>query len=387
MFGRDVVIAGIHATEQGAHLDHRTSADLIVEAVRGALADACIDRHEVDGAAVEWPGPGGGRFDGATWARLLGTPMRWVSGDGMDASGIRGITKAAAAIASGCCDVAIVGGGRAGPWSLDGRAVGSELGHEFSDTWGAFVPAHFAFVAQRHMHVFGTTSEQLATVAATIRNHGHANPEAVMFGRGPYTADDVLASRLIASPFHLLDLCLVAEGGAAVVLTTAERARDLPKPAISLLGLATEARGVSYANPARLEEVRELGRSVAARAFGEAGVAPMDVDVFSLYDPNSFEILHQLELLGLCADGEGAALVGDGRAIGPDGAHPVNLDGGTLSYSWNGHQQMTLKIIDCVRQLRGEAAVHQLASPEVAVATNAGSAAQHYEMAVLGRSR
>lgn len=174
---------------------------------------------------------------------------------------------------------------------------------EFADVWGSYVVAQFALVAARHMHEYGTTSRQLAEVAATIRNNGTTNPEAMMFGRGPYTADDVLASRMVATPFHLLDCCIVGEGGAALVVTTAERARDLPNPPVAVLGGGMEYHQAAYANPALHREVGQLGRDAATRAYAMAGAGPHDVDVFSLYDPNSFEIIRQLEVLGVCGKG------------------------------------------------------------------------------------
>lgn len=188
---------------------------------------------------------------------------------------------------------------------------------EFADVWGSYVVAQFALVAARHMHEYGTTSRQLAEVAATIRNNGTTNPEAMMYGRGPYTADDVLASRMVATPFHLLDCCIVGEGGAAMVVTTAERARDLPHVPVAVLGGGMEYHQAAYANPALHREVGRLGRDAATRAYAMAGVGPPDVDVFSLYDPNSFEIIRQLEALGLCGEGEGGPLAASGAiAVG-----------------------------------------------------------------------
>jgi acetyl-CoA acetyltransferase len=242
----------------------------------------------------------------------------------------------------------------------------------------------FANIAQRHMAEFGTSPEQLATVAATIRNHGSANPAAVMYGRGPYTVDDILASPMVASPLHLLDVCLVAQGGAAVVITTAERARDLRHPPVAILGASSEMRQGQWSGLPRYEDVRGVGADAVERAFGMAALKPSDVDLFNLYDPTSFEVIRQFELLGLCGEGEGGAFVEDGT-LDRTGACPTNLDGGLLSYTWNIVQQMTLKIVESVIQLRGDAGGRQLGRVEVALATNSGSAAQHFEAALLGR--
>ncbi len=378
----DVAIVGVYATEQGRQLPHRTALDLAQEAVFGAITDAGLTLADVDGAAADWPGPGGHPGDAGSWAGVFGHPLSWTSDGMLDAAGSRGILKAAAAIDAGLCDVAVVGGGMAGRYA-GGASVGPGLAPlEFTDVWGAYVAPLFALVATSHMHEFGTTPEQVALAAATIRNNGHVNPEATMYGRGPYTVADVLASPMIASPLHRLEICLSGEGGAAVVLTSAARAKDLPHPVVRVLGGAMEFTGGPYVAPPQYREVGRLGARATRRALSMAGVGVADVDVFNLYDPNSFEIIRQVEVLGLCGEGEGGAFIEDGN-IGLDGRHPINPDGGCLAYAWNGTQQMTLKAVESVRQLRGWA-VNQIPGATVAVAANAGSAAGHYEIAILG---
>jgi len=243
----------------------------------------------------------------------------------------------------------------------------------------------FAMIAQRHMAQFGTTAEQIASVSAAIRNQGNSNPEAIMFGKGTYTVEDILASPMVASPLHRLDTCLVGEGGAAFVVTTVERARDLRHSPVLVLGGGMEFAGAPYANAPTYREVGQLGRTAADRAFELAGIGVHDVDVFCLYDPNSFEIIRQMEVLGLCDEGEGGPFVTHGE-LSPTGQHPVNPDGGCLSYAWNGTQQLSLKVVEAVRQLRG-AAVHQVTGAETAAVSNAGSGAAHYELAILGIDR
>jgi acetyl-CoA acetyltransferase len=377
---RHVAIAGVYATRQAWSIPGSSDFDITVEAVIGALADAGLAPSDVDGAGLEWSLPGAQHGDAQHWARLLGGPLRYVAEGVQDTAGVRGVTKAAAAVAAGLCDVAVVGGGTAGPHP-EGM-IGKES--EFHTPYGAYTVPLFANVAQRHMFQFGTTPEQLATVAATIRNHGSANPAAVMYGKGPYTAEDVLASRVVASPLHLLDVCLVAQGGAAVVITTADRARDLRHPPVAILGASSEMRQGQWSGLARYEDVRHVGADAVERAFGMAALKPSDVDLFNLYDPTSFEVIRQFELLGLCGEGEGGAFV-QGATLGRAGDCPTNLDGGLLSYTWNMVQQMTLKIVESVIQLRGDAGSRQLGGVEVALATNSGSAAQHFEAALLGR--
>ncbi|MGD9990669.1 thiolase family protein [Pseudonocardia sp.] len=374
-------MAGVYATRQARSLAPATSLELILEAVRGAVADAGLELGDVDGVAVDWPGPGGLVGDCASWAPVIGHELAWVGSAQLDNAGARGVLKAAAAIQAGLCDVAVVGGGQSGAYTsnVDPGAV-----TEFVTWTGASVMAQFALVAQRHMHEFGTTPEQLATVAATIRNNGSVNPEAIMFERGPYGVRDVLASRFVAEPLHLLDCCLVGEGAAAVVLVAADRRPDLRQPAVELLGGGMGFGDGGYVAPPSLTKARAVGTSAARRMFGLAGVRPSDVDVFCLYDATSFEVIHHLETLGVCEFGEGGPFVESG-AIGRDGSAPVNPDGGCLAFAWNGTQQMTLKVIECIRQLRGTAVNPVDRDVDVAVATNAGSGANHIEMAVFGK--
>lgn len=377
----DVAVVGVYATEQG-RLPHRTGLDLAQEAVFGAIADAGLTPGDVDGVAADWPGPGGSPGEPGSWARVFGRNLAWVSDGMLDTSGSRGLLKAAAAIDAGLCDVVVVGGGMAGQFARGG-SVGPGLSPlEFTDVWGAYVVPLFALIATSHMHEFGTTAEQISTVAATVRNNGHVNPEAVMYGRGPYTVADILASPMLASPLHRLHICLAAEGGAAMVLAHIDRARDLKHRPVRVLGGGLEFSGAPYVDPPQYRTVGRLGADAAGRALRQAGIDVTDVDVFNLYDPNAFEIIRQIEVLGLCGEGEGGPFVESGH-IALDGPQPVNPDGGCLSYAWNGTQQMTLKVIECVRQLRGQA-VNQVPDARLALAATAGSAAGHYEISVLG---
>lgn len=378
----EVAVVGVYATQQARRIPDKSSFDLCLESLDGALADAGLSRADVDGMAVEWPGPGGIAGDISSWARVLGHDLSWVSEGFMDNSGARGVLKAAAAISGGLCEVAVVGGAQTGMFSSG--PVQLDLTLEFTDLWDAYVVPMFALVAARHMYEYGTTAEQLATVAVSIRNLGYTNPEAVMFGKPAITVDDVLSSRMIASPFHMLDLCINAEGGGAVVLTSVDRARDLRQPAVTVLGGGTQLHQAPYKNPPLYRDVGQVGGAAMRRALGQAGLTVADLDVLSLYDPNSFEIIRQLEALGVCAIGEGGAYVED-VGIGLGSPLPVNPDGGLLSYAWNGLQHQTLRVVELVRQLRGTA-VHQVDGARTGLAANAGSAPGHQSIIVLGRS-
>lgn len=378
---REVAVVGVHATEQAWKLQGRQAFDLTVEALDGALTDAGLQRSDLDGVALDWLGPGGVPGEASSWARVLGHDVAWTSDGYMDTSGVRGVLKGAAAIAAGLCEVVALGGAGVGA-----RSTGTPVTpprSEFTDVWGAYVLPLFGLVAARHMYEFGTTPEHLAAVAVTIRNLGYANPEAVMFGKAPISIEDVLESRMVSSPFHLLDCCIAAEGGAALILTSVERARDLQQPVVAILGGGMQASFGPYSNPALYRDIRMLGVTAAERALATAGMTIADIDVLSIYDANSFEVIRQLEILGVCSEGEGGPYIHD-VGIGLESPLPVNLDGGCLSYAWSGTQQQTLKVIDIVRQLRGTA-VHQVNNAQAGLATNAGTGAGHIEVAVLGK--
>jgi acetyl-CoA acetyltransferase len=174
---------------------------------------------------------------------------------------------------------------------------------------------------------------------------------------------------MIADPFHLLDCSLTTEGGAGLVITSIERSRDLPGPKAYLLGGADETRGTGYARPPLLEDWGWVGEHAAKRAFGMAGITPFDVDVCELYDPFSFEIIHQFEAFGFCAKGEGGEFVMDGR-IRPGGQFPICTDGGLLSFSHNGQVQMLQRVIEAVHQVRGTAGERQVPGARTALASN-----------------
>ena len=355
-----------------------------MEAADGALADAGLTHGEVDGAAILWPGPGGIPKETGSWASYFRNPLAFTQEHWSDVAGARGLLKAAAAIEAGLCDTVVIGSGSVNEFGGD-SAVGAGDGVEFADPYGSTAMAQFALVAQRYMHEFDVAPEKIAHVAAVIRNHGHANPEAVMFGKGPYTAADILASPMIASPLHRLECALVAEGACAIVVTTAERAKDLRQQPVAVVGGGMEFWGAAYANPPMYRDVKALGREAVRRTFAKAGASPSDVDVFNLYDAVAFEVVRQFEMLGLCGEGEGPDFVAGDR-LTRAGSAPTNLDGGILSHSWIGTGQLTLKVVESVRQLRGGEGDRQVEGANLALATNAGSGARHIEMALLARA-
>jgi acetyl-CoA acetyltransferase len=380
---QDVAIVGVYATEQRRQLN-RSALSVCLEAALGAVRDAGLEVSDVDGIAGRWPGPGGtvmhpGSLD---WATMLGTPLRWVQDT--YPQGVPAALDAAAAISVGLCHTVLVVGGQAA--IRDGStkvAAYTRPENEFVTPWGAFTAVHFGLLAQQYLHRYPQARAGAAEAAAVIRNRGHENPAAVMYGRGPYTAADVLAGVPVTSPFTLLDLCLATEGAAAMVLTRREIAAGTRAP-IWILGGGCDWHRQQYVNPPRYEEVWTIGADAAMRAYAMAGVGPRDIDVAQLYDINSFELLRQLEVLGFCGPGEATDFVGD-VGIGRDGGLPVNTDGGLLSYSHIGWGGPTLKIVEAVHQLRHEAGPRQVSGAALAMAAGAGSGAQYHNVVILGR--
>lgn len=380
---RDVAIAGVFNTPQARQLPVHDSQSIAIEGALGALADAGVDRREVDAVISQFA-------QDLVLALRLGPCSRVIN-----SMGIPAVLQAAQMIACDEADVVLIAAGGAGMY-LDRGATApwTRPSNEFVVGYGLFTAAEFALMARRHMIAYGTTPEQLATVSATIRNNGHANPAAVYAGRGPFTAADVLASRMIADPFHLLDCSMTSEGGCGLVLTRADRAPAGPKPPVWILGGASDSFGPAY----QVAPVWEMtgrgdlpagyvGRHAARRAFRTAGLGPDDVDVAEWYDPFSFEIIRQLEAFGFCGEGEGGAFVADGQ-IGPGGRLPVTTDGGTMSFSHAGiNAQQLQRVIRGVEQLRGECASMQVAGAEVAMCSNGGSGALFTDVLLLGSGR
>ena len=309
--------------------------------------------------------------------------------------GIPAVLDAAALITTGQCDVVLVAGGGAGVHvDRSATAPWTRPANELVVGYGLFTAAEFALMARRHMLTYGTTPEQLATAAAVIRTNGHVNPEAVYFGRGPFSPADILASRMIADPFHLLDCAMTSEGGCALVLTTAGRAGECEAP-VWILGGASDAFGPAYfvapvwdfqpraeSFPAGL-----VGARAAGAAFAMAGLSAGEVDVAELYDPFSFEIIRQLEAFGFCAPGEGGPFVEDGN-IGPGAQLPVTTDGGTMSFSHPGiNAQQLQRVIRATQQVRGSCATNQVEGAEVALCSNGGSGALFCDVLLLGPER
>jgi len=230
-----------------------------------------------------------------------------------------------------------------------------------------FAPAQlYAQGARRHMELYGTTPRHFAEVAVVTRRHAALNGNVVM--NKPLTVEEHHASRMIADPFRLFDCSLESDGGAAIIVSAAERARDLKKPLVTVMGVA-EGHPESPASIAQRPDLLEFGLAkAAARAYPMAGVGPKDIDVAEIYDCFTFTVINQLELLGFCKKGEGGPFIMGGRiALGGD--LPVNTHGGLLS---QGHVVGLNHVIELTRQLRREAGKAQVKDAEVGLVTGYG---------------
>jgi acetyl-CoA acetyltransferase len=349
--------------------------------VSEALADAGLTLADVDGICYAGMATG--------LAEYLGVHPRYVDGTMVGGSSYElHLEHAAAAIAAGLCDV-VVSVYAATPRSDRRRGAGGQRGGpafggpnpmaEWEMPYGLAMPmGAYALAASRHMACYGTTSEQLAQIAVDTRRWAAMNPRARF--RDPITIADVLASPMQASPLHLLDCCLVTDGAGAFVVTSAERARDLAKPPIYVLGAAT------CGDHQMISQMPDLTTTAGARsgpsAFEMAGVKADDVDLLMAYDSFTITALLHLEDLGFCPKGEGGRFVEDGK-LGPGGSLPTNTNGGGLSYTHPGQYGMFL-LVEAVRQLRGECASRQVTDPQIAVAHGSGGVLSTMGTIVLG---
>ena len=343
-----------------------TPFQIHAESARGALADAGLTIRDVDGFFTSGVGPIGIM----SLAQHLDLCPCYLDSQSIGGSSfVSHCLHAAAAIAGGLCTVALVTYGSTAASERFAIGTGGSFATEppdhFEAPFGPTIVGSYALVAQRHMHEYGTTSEQLAEIAVTMRRHASLNPLAKY--RDPITVEDVLASRMISSPLHLLDCCMISDGGGALVLTSAERARDLRKPPVLILG---GAEAVRHGEIGARDLLDVAAFQAGPLAFRRAGVRPADVDMCMVYDSYTITVLTTLEGLGFCARGEGGAFCADGR-IGLGGALPVNTDGGGLSSNHPGMRGIFL-VIEATRQLRGEAGPAQVRDARLACVHGTG---------------
>ena len=345
--------------------EDRSVLRLHADVALGALRDAGLSVHDVDGYFCAGDAPGLGT---ATVAEYLGLKLRHLDSTECGGSApILHVAHAAEAIAAGRCNIALITlAGRpraqmqaAQKAAADGKARAPlalrppdpdapEVAFELP--YGPATQNLYALVAKRHMHEFGTTSEQLAWIKVAASQHAQHNPNAML--RKVVTVEDVLASPMVSDPLHRLDCCVMSDGGGALIVTRPEIARTLARPMVMV-------RGSGEAPKHGMGGHIDLTYSAAAwsgpAAFAEAGISPADIQYASLYDSFTITVLMQLEDLGFCRKGEGGRFVMDGNLISGVGKLPFNTDGGGLCNNHPANRGGMTKVIEAVRQLRGEA--------------------------------
>jgi acetyl-CoA acetyltransferase len=361
---RAAIIAGVDESDQIGQVPNKTSLQLHAEGAMNALADAGIDKSEVDGIATAG-------VSTLQIAEYLGITPRYTDGTAVGGSSfVIHVGHAMEAISDGRASVVLIthgeghlGGGRRGAAGADP----SNLAAQYELPYGVAGPPYsYSLACMRHMSLYGTTKEQLAQIAVQTRQWAAMNPKALM--HDPITVEDVLNSRPICYPFNLLDCCLVTDAGGACVVVSPERARDLKKKPVWVLGCG-EAHDHSM-----ISQMPDLTRTPAQysgpAAMGMAGVSHDDIDLAMIYDSFTYTVLVTLESLGFCKPGEGGEFVSNGR-LGPGGALPTNTNGGGLSYTHPGMYGMFL-LLEATRQLRGECGQRQVSDCKIALVNGTG---------------
>jgi acetyl-CoA C-acetyltransferase len=347
-------IAGVyeHPTRRA---DDISLVELHADVIRGALADAGLSIGDVDGFFCDGDAPGLGAL---SMLDYLGMRVRHMeASESGGATYLSHVAHAAEAIAAGKLNVALIS--MAGRPRAEAAAGGvaprpfpaSTPDLQFELPYGAELVNEYALAAMRHMHEFGTTAEQLAWVKVAASRHAQHNPNAML--PKPVTVEEVLASPMIADPLHRLDCCVVSDGGGACIVVRPEIARDLKRKSVTVLGHGEAAK---HQDGGRIDLTYSAAAWSGPDAFAEAGLSPKDIDYASIYDSFTITVITQLEDLGFCAKGEGGRFVADGGIISGEGRLAVNTDGGGLCNNHPGYRGGMTKIIEAVRQLRGEAA-------------------------------
>jgi acetyl-CoA acetyltransferase len=378
--GRTAVV-GVAESDLGIVADGMTEMDLVGQAATAALADAGLRKDDV-----------GAVFCASSFlatptlhaAEYLGIRPRYSDATNIGGASFVGhLLHAACAIEAGEIETALIVYGsvqRSGAGGFVSPAKLSPYEAPYRPRWPLTM---YALAAARHMHEFGTTPQQLAEVAVAAREWALRNPRAYRHGAGPLTVADVLGAARVSDPLGVLDCCLVTDGGGAVVLTSAERARTLRDDPAYLLGVAEAHwhRDISAMPSLTTTAAAESG----PRAFAMAGLAPEDVDVVQLYDAFTINPILFLEDLGFCAKGDGGPFVAGGR-IAPGGELAVNTNGGGLSYCHPGMYGIFM-VIEAVRQMRGEAGARQQPGADVALVHGNGAVLSAQATALLGSER
>ncbi|MAK75972.1 MAG: acetyl-CoA acetyltransferase [Nisaea sp.] len=350
----------------------KSLAQLHAECAKGALADAGLTKDDVDGYFCAGDAPGLGAL---SMADYMGLKLRHIDTTETGGSSyVIHVAHAAAAIAAGKCSVALIT--LAGRPRAEGMATGTaprnygasapDVAFEFP--YGATVVNMYAMCAMRHMHEYGTTSEQLAWIKVAASHHAQHNPDAML--RDVVTVEDVVNSPMIADPLHRLDCCVISDGGGALVVVAPEIAKSLNRPLIKMRG---GGEALKHQMGGKVDLTYSAAVESGPAAFADAGLTPADIKYVSIYDSFTITVLMQLEDLGFAEKGQGGRLVADGNLITGTGKLPFNTDGGGLCNNHPGNRGGMTKVIEAVRQLRGEAhPAVQVANCDLALAHGTG---------------
>jgi acetyl-CoA acetyltransferase len=369
-------IVGAAESDLGQVADGLNPIDLMAQGIARALEDCGLRLRDVDGllcASTQ------SRTSGLSLSEYLGISPRYIDTTILGGSSFMfHVAHAVAAIQLGLCEVAVVAYGST-QRSVGRRQASVREVNPFETPYRPFLPSTaYALAASRHMHEFGTTREQMAAVAVAARQWALLNPAA--WEKKPLTIPEVLNARMVSYPFTVRDICLVTDGGGAIVLTTPERARSLRKRPVYVLGCG---QAITHANISSMPDLTVTGaRESGRQAYAMAGLAAQDIDVVELYDAFTINTILFLEDLGFCPKGEGGRFVEDGR-IAPGGQLPVNTNGGGLSYCHPGMYGLFL-LIEAVRQLRGECGARQVSDAETAIAHGNGGVLSSQSTVILG---
>ncbi len=350
----------------------KSLAQLHAECAKGALADAGLTKDDVDGYFCAGDAPGLGAL---SMADYMGLKLRHIDTTETGGSSyVIHVAHAAAAIAAGKCSVALIT--LAGRPRAEGMATGTaprnygasapDVAFEFP--YGATVVNMYAMCAMRHMHEYGTTSEQLAWIKVAASHHAQHNPDAML--RDVVTVEDVVNSPMIADPLHRLDCCVISDGGGALVVVSPEIAKSLNRPLIKMRG---GGEALKHQMGGKVDLTYSAAVESGPAAFADAGLTPANIKYVSIYDSFTITVLMQLEDLGFAEKGQGGRLVADGNLIAGTGKLPFNTDGGGLCNNHPGNRGGMTKVIEAVRQLRGEAhPAVQVANCDLALAHGTG---------------
>ena len=349
----------------------KTVAQLHAEAALGALADAGLSTDDIDGYFCAGDAPGMGPLAMADYMNLR---LRHLDSTELGGSSyIAHVAHAAEAIAAGKCSVALITlAGRPRSEGHSGAAARPVVANAPESPWEApFGPVTinlYAMCAMRHMYEFGTTPEQLAWIKVAASHHAQHNPNAML--REVVTVEEVVNSPVISDPLRRLDCCVVSDGGGALIVDKPENARSLKRPLVKVIGAGEAPKGQLGGE---VDLTFSGARWSGPAAFAEAGVSPADIKYASIYDSFTITVLIQLEDLGFCAKGEGGRFVSDGNLIAGVGRLPFNTDGGGLCNNHPANRGGITKVIEAVRQLRGEAhPAVQVANCDIALAHGTG---------------